>query len=59
MATQKKIVLSKSDSSLFENRKEARVRVMNNAISSKEAATKFLKNAGILNKSGNLSKHYK
>jgi hypothetical protein len=43
----------------FENRQESRETVMKNALSSKESATIFLKNAGILDKNGNLSKPYK
>ena len=59
MAIIKKREITKSDFSLFEKRQESRAKVMRNAISSKEAATKFLKNAGILNKNGNLSKNFK
>jgi len=59
MALIKKRVTIKSDFSLFESRQESRAKVMKTAVSSKEAATEFLKNAGILNKSGNLSKHFK
>ena len=59
MATLKKTYIAKSDFHLVEKRQESRAKVMQNAISSKEAATEFLKNAGILNKNGNLSKHFK
>jgi len=59
MALIKKVNNSKSGLSSPENRQELRAKVMKDAISSKEAATKFLKSAGILNKNGNLSKHFK
>ena len=55
----KKIGITKSNLGSLENRQELREKVMKDAISSKEAATEFLKNAGIINKNGNLSKHFK
>jgi hypothetical protein len=59
MDTIKKGGKTTTDRSPFKNRQESRETVMKNALSSKEAATVFLKNAGILDKKGNLSKHYK
>jgi len=59
MDTIKKRGKTTADSILFEKRQKSRENVMKNAVSSKEAATDFLKNAGILDKRGNLSKHYK
>ena len=59
MAPIKKNRITKSNLSLVEDRQELRAKVMRDAVSSKEAATEFLKSAGILNKNGNLSKHFK
>ena len=59
MDTIKKRGKTTADSILFEKRQKSRENVMKNAVSSKEAATDFLKDAGILDKRGNLSKHYK
>jgi len=42
-----------------DRRQESRANVMNNAVASVESATKFLKEAGILDKKGNVSKYYK
>jgi hypothetical protein len=42
-----------------DQRQESRTIVMNNAVASVESATKFLKEAGILNQKGNISKYYR
>lgn len=41
------------------HREESRAVVIKNAVSSVESATRFLKEVGVLNRQGNLSKFYK
>jgi hypothetical protein len=60
MNSKKRMVTdSTKHTSFSERRQESRTIVMSNAVASVESATKFLKEAGILDRRGNVSKYYR